>query len=72
MLTLLAQDIVEAILDGRQSPELGVHVLPTEWGEKQMAALSNDLRCLETRAHLSCDGRSDPFLTVRIAATFNL
>ncbi len=27
MLTLLAPDIVEAILDGRQPPELGVHVL---------------------------------------------
>ena len=37
MLTLLAPDIVEAILDGRQPPELGVHVLrqgfPVEWGE---------------------------------------
>jgi hypothetical protein len=28
MLTLLAPDIVEAILDGRQPAELGVHVLP--------------------------------------------
>jgi len=27
MLTLLAPNIVEAILDGRQSPDLGVHVL---------------------------------------------
>jgi hypothetical protein len=38
MLTLLAPDIVEAILDGRQPPELGVHVLregfPVEWGEQ--------------------------------------
>lgn len=36
MLTLLAPDIVEAIMDGRQPPELGVHVLregfPVEWG----------------------------------------
>ncbi len=39
MLTLLAPDIVEAIMDGRQSPELGVHVLregfPLEWGEQR-------------------------------------
>jgi hypothetical protein len=37
MLTLLAPDIVEAIMDGRQPAELGVHVLregfPVEWGE---------------------------------------
>ncbi|HTH46940.1 MAG TPA: hypothetical protein VMB21_05470 [Candidatus Limnocylindria bacterium] len=35
MLTLLAPDIVEAIMDGRQPAELGVHVLregfPIEW-----------------------------------------
>ena len=39
MLTLLAPDIVEAILDGRQPAELGVHVLregfPVEWGEQR-------------------------------------
>jgi hypothetical protein len=39
MLTLLAPDIVEAILDGRQTPELGVHVLregfPSTWGEQR-------------------------------------
>lgn len=39
MLTLLAPDIVEAVLDGRQPPELGVHVLragfPVEWGEQR-------------------------------------
>ena len=38
-LTLLAPDIVEAILDGRQPVELGVHVLregfPVEWGEQR-------------------------------------
>ena len=38
MLTLLAPDIVEAVLDGRQSAKLGVHVLregfPVEWGEQ--------------------------------------
>ena len=38
-LTLLAPDIVEAILDGRQPVELGVHVLregfPLEWGEQR-------------------------------------
>jgi hypothetical protein len=41
MLTLLAPDIVEAILDGRQPPDLGVHVLrqgfPVEWGEQRAA-----------------------------------
>ena len=40
MLTLLAPDIVEAILDGRQPAELGVHVLregfPVEWGEQRV------------------------------------
>jgi hypothetical protein len=39
MLTLLAPDIVEAIMDGRQPPPLGVHVLrqgfPVEWGEQR-------------------------------------
>ena len=39
MLTLLAPDIVEAILDGLQPAELGVHVLregfPVEWGEQR-------------------------------------
>ena len=38
MLVLLAPDIVEAIMDGRQPAELGVHVLregfPVEWGEQ--------------------------------------
>jgi hypothetical protein len=38
-LTLLAPIIVEAIVDGRQPPELGVHVLregfPVEWGEQR-------------------------------------
>ena len=41
MLTLLAPDIVEAILDGRQPAELGVHMLregfPVEWGEQRAA-----------------------------------
>ncbi len=40
MLTLLAPDIVEAIMDGRQPAELGVHVLrqgfPVEWGEQRV------------------------------------
>jgi hypothetical protein len=39
MLTLLAPDIVEAIMDGRQPAELGVHVLregfPVEWGKQR-------------------------------------
>jgi len=38
-LTLLAPDIVVAIMDGRQPAELGVHVLregfPVEWGEQR-------------------------------------
>jgi hypothetical protein len=41
MLTLLAPEIVEAIMDGRQPAELGVHVLrqgfPVEWGERRRA-----------------------------------
>ena len=43
MLTLLAPDIVEAVMDGRQPAELGVHVLregfPVEWGEQRSALL---------------------------------
>jgi hypothetical protein len=43
-LTLLAPDIVEAILDGRQSAELGVHVLrqgfSVEWGEQSTVFVS--------------------------------
>ncbi|HTH46937.1 MAG TPA: hypothetical protein VMB21_05455 [Candidatus Limnocylindria bacterium] len=39
MLTLLAPDIVEAVMDGRRRAELGVHVLrkgfPVEWGEQR-------------------------------------
>jgi hypothetical protein len=44
MLTLLAPDIVEAVLDGRQPADLGVHVLrdgfPVEWGEQRVALRS--------------------------------
>jgi hypothetical protein len=44
MLTLLAPDIVEAIMDGRQPAELGVHVLRggfrVEWGEQRRAVLA--------------------------------
>ena len=43
-LTLLAPDIVEAIMDGRQPAELGVHVLregfPVEWEEQRRAVLA--------------------------------
>ena len=39
MLTLLEPEIVEAIMDGRQPADLGVHVLregfPVEWGEQK-------------------------------------
>ena len=38
MLTRMAPDIVEAIMDERQPAELGVHVLrdgfPVEWGKR--------------------------------------
>ncbi len=48
MLTQLAPDIVEAVLNGRQPAELGVHVLregvPVEWGE-QRKALRRQPRC---------------------------
>ena len=41
MLTLLAPDIVEAVMDGRQPAELGLHELregfPVEWGEQRSA-----------------------------------
>ena len=44
MLTLLAPDIVEAILDGRQPAQLGVHVLregfPVEWGEQRRSVFT--------------------------------
>ena len=44
MLSLLAPDIVEAIMAGRQPPELGVHVLregfPVEWREQRLARSS--------------------------------
>ena len=47
-LTLLAPDIVEAILDGRQPNETSLQTLfapsPTYWGE-QHAALCNPTRC---------------------------
>ena len=43
MLALLAPDIVEAILDGRQPAELGVHVLregfPVEWEQQRVALM---------------------------------
>lgn len=44
MLTLLAPDIVEAIMDGRQPVGLDVHVLregfPVEWGEQRAALVA--------------------------------
>ena len=47
MLTLLAPDIVESIVDGRQPAELGVHVLrqgfPVEW-ERQRDLISPNNR----------------------------
>jgi hypothetical protein len=48
MLTLLAPDMVEAIMDGRQPVELGVHVLregfPVEWGEQREAMANCRIR----------------------------
>ena len=48
-LTLLAPDIVEAILDGRQSPALGLPRLlepfPTDWSEQRQALLSARSAC---------------------------
>ena len=57
-LTLLAPEIVEAILDGRQEPEITLPVLmgpfPVEWGEQRVAVLighvSDSRRADETRA----------------------
>jgi hypothetical protein len=48
-LTLLAPDIIEAILDGRQSPELGLPILlgpfPIEWtNQRQRFGASSLLR----------------------------
>jgi hypothetical protein len=43
-LTLLAPDIVEAMLDGRQAPELGapqlMEPLPAEWSEQRQSLLN--------------------------------
>jgi hypothetical protein len=45
MLKLLAPDIVEAIMDGRQPAEFGVHVLregfPLEWGQQRNSSKWN-------------------------------
>lgn len=55
-LTLLAPDIVKAILDGRQPPELQMNVLlkpfPVEWGEQHAVIGPITLRA-ETFAQLS-------------------
>jgi hypothetical protein len=53
-LTLLAPDIVEAIMDGRQPRGLDVHVLregfPVEWGEQRAMAVRRPLlpKCIHT------------------------
>jgi len=66
LLTLLAPDIVEMILDGRQPPELGLPRLikpfPVAWSEQQLALMS--LQCVpraprnHTRAPASSYGIS--------------
>ncbi len=49
MLTLLAPNIVEAIMDGLQPVELGVHVLregfPVEWGAQMGQWLPGRIAC---------------------------
>ena len=49
-LTLLALDIVEAILEGRQPKAIQLeeltHAIPSEW-EKQRRALLSGVRCVE-------------------------
>ena len=49
MLTLLAPDIVEAVIDGRQPAELGVHVLrdgfPVEWGSRDRHSRHDGVNC---------------------------
>ena len=56
MLTLLAPDIVEAIMDGRQSAELGVHVLregfPVEWEEQRGMMVTSEPSIREPRGWL--------------------
>jgi len=67
VLTLLAPDIAEAIMDGRQPAELGVHVLrqgfPVEWGGAEghlrrltracmVIALASGARCAGAVRHL--------------------
>ena len=54
MLTLLAPDIIEAIMDGRQPADLRVYVLrqgfPFVWGEQRAAFAPNRVRLDESRA----------------------
>jgi hypothetical protein len=61
MLTLLAPDIVQAIMDGRQPAELGVHVLrvgfPVEWeGQRAALALVQRLVCRHGRLGIGIAG----------------
>ncbi len=57
MLTLLAPDIVEAIMDGRQPADLGVHVLregfPVEWGEQRAGVAGMASRPIRSRSSMT-------------------
>ncbi len=72
MLKLLAPDIVEAIMDGRQPAELGGHVrrewFPVEWGEQRKHLCPNRQSVWTSLqpSVLECGGSNDRVLTESI------